>query len=67
MEQNKIPNKKIVVEFNNESHLDNGILTELTSKVSKKVIGFVQADVKSNDGINYPVLLKSKALQKRKN
>jgi len=52
----------LAIEFNNESQLDNGILTELTSKVSKKVIGFVQANLKSKNETRYPVLLKSKAL-----
>jgi len=34
----------------------------LTSKVSKKVIGFIQADVETTKGGIHPVLLKSKAL-----
>ena len=50
------------VNFNNENHIDNGILTDLTSKISKKVIGFVQANIVTSQGNEYQVLLKSKAL-----
>lgn len=44
------------------SHMDNGILMELTSKVSKKVIGFIEADLEMTTGEILPVLVKSKAL-----
>jgi len=50
------------VHFNQTSQIDNGILTQLTSKVSKKLIGFIQADVETVAGEIQPVLLKSKAL-----
>lgn len=50
------------VDFNETGQLDNGILTQLTGKVSKKLLGFIQANVKTPGGKNYPVLLKSKAL-----
>jgi hydroxymethylglutaryl-CoA reductase (NADPH) len=50
------------VGFHNENHLDNGILTDLTRKISKKVIGFVQANIVTSQGDEYRVLLKSKAL-----
>jgi len=52
------------VSFDNEIHLDNGILTDLTKKITKKVIGFIQADIYNADGQHYPLLLKSKALGK---
>jgi hydroxymethylglutaryl-CoA reductase (NADPH) len=54
--------KIISVTFIDRAKLDNGILTELTSKVSKKVIGFVQAEIKTISGETHPILLKSKAL-----
>lgn len=50
--------------FSNDTYLDNGILTDLTKKITKKVIGFVQADIITAYGKEYPVLLKSKALGK---
>jgi hydroxymethylglutaryl-CoA reductase (NADPH) len=52
------------VNFNNEIHIENGILTDLTKKITKKAIGFIQADILSVDGKEYPLLLKSKALGK---
>lgn len=52
------------VSFNNEIHLDNGILTDLTKKITKKVIGFIQADIQTVEGKHIPILLKSKALGK---
>lgn len=52
------------VSFNNEIHLDNGILTDLTKKITKKVIGFIQADIHTVKGEHIPILLKSKALGK---
>jgi hydroxymethylglutaryl-CoA reductase (NADPH) len=50
------------IELTNKTNLDNGILTELTSKVSKKIIGFIQADIQTNSEEIHPILLKSKAL-----
>ncbi|WP_223548463.1 phosphotransferase [Aestuariivivens sp. NBU2969] len=52
------------VNFNNEIHMENGILTDLTKKITKKVIGFIKADIHSVEGKEYPLLLKSKALGK---
>jgi len=52
------------ISFDNEIHLDNGILTDLTKKITKKVIGFILADIYSTNGQRYPLLLKSKALGK---
>ncbi|MFM6935328.1 MAG: phosphotransferase [Flavobacteriales bacterium] len=48
--------------FQHDSNLDNGILMDLTSRVSKKVIGFIEVDLKLTDGSTLPVLMKSKAL-----
>jgi len=50
------------IEFNKEHPMENGILTDLTSKITKKAIGFIQADIHSTDGKAYPLLIKSKAL-----
>ena len=50
------------VNFNNEVQIENGILTDLTKKITKKAIGFIQADIHTVDGKEYPLLLKSKAL-----
>ena len=50
--------------FNNEILVENGILTDLTKKITKKAIGFIQADIHDIDGKKYPLLLKSKALGK---
>ncbi|WP_242206502.1 phosphotransferase [Aestuariivivens insulae] len=52
------------ISFVNDIHLDNGILTDLTKKITKKVIGFILADIDTIDGKQYPLLLKSKALGK---
>jgi hydroxymethylglutaryl-CoA reductase (NADPH) len=52
----------VAVTVKDSAKLENGILTELTSKVSKKVIGFVQAEIKISSGETHPILLKSKAL-----
>ena len=52
------------IELSQNSDLDNGILMELTSKVSNKVIGFIQSIVSLDNGIQIPVLIKSKALGK---
>lgn len=54
--------KIVAVRLIDRAKLDNGILTELTSKVSKKVIGFVQAEIETISGETHPILLKSKAL-----
>lgn len=63
--KNHIPyfNSKIShIEFNNGIPMENGILTDLTSKITKKAIGFIQADIYTENGIEFPVLIKSKAL-----
>jgi hydroxymethylglutaryl-CoA reductase (NADPH) len=52
------------VNFNNDVQIENGILTDLTKKITKKAIGFIQADIHTADGKEYPLLLKSKALGK---
>jgi hydroxymethylglutaryl-CoA reductase (NADPH) len=52
------------VSFNNEIHVENGILTDLTKKITKKAFGFIQADIYAMDGKKHPLLLKSKALGK---
>jgi len=50
------------IKFENNGKLDNGILTQLTNKVSKKLIGFIQAEIETEEGQVFPILLKSKAL-----
>ncbi|MCK0179701.1 phosphotransferase [Flavobacteriaceae bacterium S0862] len=52
------------VSFNKEIHIENGILTDLTKKITKKAIGFIQANIHTTDEKEYPILLKSKALGK---
>ena len=59
-----LANKIKSVELKKNSVLDNGILMELTSKISNKVIGFIQSMVFLDNGAQIPVLLKSKALGK---
>lgn len=56
------PAKEIRIHANEK--LDNGILTQLASKASRKTIGFVQADLIFENGDETPILLKSKALGK---
>jgi hydroxymethylglutaryl-CoA reductase (NADPH) len=48
--------------FRNDSNLENGILMDLTSRVSKKIIGFIEVDLTLTDESLIPVLMKSKAL-----
>lgn len=43
------------------AHLDNGILTDLSSKVVKKLIGFVPLVARHTDGSEQSLLIKSKA------
>lgn len=54
------PVKEIRTHFN--ENLDNGILTQLASKASKKTIGFIQADLTFEDDEVAAILVKSKAL-----
>lgn len=42
--------------------LENGIITQLTQKVSKKLVGFIPLDLKEPNGKTHRVLLKSKPL-----
>jgi hydroxymethylglutaryl-CoA reductase (NADPH) len=49
-------------QFRNDSNLENGILMNLTSRVSKKIIGFIEVDLTLADESVIPVLMKSKAL-----
>ena len=50
------------IRFLDKGRMDNGILTQLTNKVSKKLIGFIQFEVEAEDGESLPMLVKSKAL-----
>lgn len=50
------------VSFVKNSTLDNGILMQLTGRVSKKVIGFLEFDVETESVESLPVIAKSKAL-----
>lgn len=45
-----------------KDHLENGILTSITSRISKKVIGFIPLQLIEKDGSITEILLKSKAL-----
>lgn len=50
------------IQLDEVGHIENGIITQLTSRVSKKVLGFTRADLVDVSGKSHPVLLKSKAL-----
>lgn len=49
------------VSFHANASLNEGVLMNLTKKVSKKVIGFIEMDFHLKNGSRIPVLLKSKA------
>lgn len=57
-----LPHPLEMVDFENLPVLDNGIITDLTRKVSKKVIGFQQARFTLENEEELLVLMKSKAL-----
>lgn len=50
------------VRFVDRADLDNGILTQLATKVCKKTLGFVDTEIHLENGTSLPVLVKSKAL-----
>ena len=50
------------VSFFKDSTLDNGILMQLTERVSKKVIGFIEFDIETEEVGRFPIIAKSKAL-----
>lgn len=50
------------IRMHREENLDNGILTQLAAKATKKTIGFVQTDLIYENGNEVPLLVKSKAL-----
>jgi len=52
------------VQFDQIETIENGIITQLTNRVSKKVLGFTRANVLDEKGNTIPILLKSKALGK---
>jgi len=51
-----------LVKLDIKENLENGILTELAAKASKKMIGFVSVDLELANGVRLPILMKSKAL-----
>ena len=51
----------IQINIDQESMVENGIITHLTSKVSKKLIGFIPLSMKYHHE-KYPMVIKSKAL-----
>ena len=50
------------VKINLANNQDNGILTNITQKVSKKLIGFIPIEIENINSKICPVLIKSKAL-----
>ena len=59
---NKIFNiEEISAKISNKTIIDNGIITNITNRVSKKIIGFIPVEIKANKE-KYQILLKSKAL-----
>ncbi|MFT7611573.1 MAG: hydroxymethylglutaryl-CoA reductase (NADPH) [Parvicellaceae bacterium] len=50
------------INIHQDEKLDNGILTQLAAKASKKAIGFVQTDLQFENETQIPLLVKSKAL-----
>lgn len=57
----QVPDEILEIDFASQAKMDNGILTDLSSKVVKKMLGFVPMNVHTNEG-DYAVLAKSKAL-----
>lgn len=49
-------------ELLNSSHLDNGILTNLTKRISKKLIGLIPIKLQLKNGDSFEALLKSKPI-----
>ena len=50
------------IEIGIDNLIDNGIITNITSKVSKKIIGFIPIKLNFTNGSEQLILLKSKAL-----
>jgi hydroxymethylglutaryl-CoA reductase (NADPH) len=60
---NEIQGKEIKsVELLNSDNIRNGILTDLASRVSKKIIGFIPLSIYTDNGEPKKILLKSKPL-----
>ncbi len=57
-----LPDEIKQISFHSNEKLDNGILTQLTAKVCKKTIGFIETNVELENGQTLPILVKSKAL-----
>jgi hydroxymethylglutaryl-CoA reductase (NADPH) len=50
------------VHFDEKLSFENGILTDLTSRITRKLIGFIPLEIKLNDGAAAKILIKSKPL-----
>ncbi len=53
--------ENVTAKISHKTIIDNGIITNITNRVSKKIIGFIPVEIKSEEKI-YQILLKSKAL-----
>ncbi|MDF1549007.1 MAG: phosphotransferase, partial [Bacteroidales bacterium] len=52
----------IKAEINTNTMIDNGILTDITKRVNRKLIGFIPVTIQYQNGTENHVLIKSKAL-----
>lgn len=58
----QLKDKIVAVDFTPTAKLDNGILTDLSTKLMNKLVGFIPFNLILKDGNQIPVLAKSKAL-----
>ena len=52
----------VEIDFSSQARLDSGILTDLSSKVVKKMVGFIPMTARTEKGKSLSILAKSKAL-----
>ena len=52
----------VEIDFSSQARLDNGILTDLSSKLIKKMVGFIPMTARTEKGKSLSILAKSKAL-----
>ena len=57
---NQVKLKRLVI--SNQAKLNNGILTDLSAKVVKKMVSFIPMTASTKKGGSYSILAKSKAL-----
>ncbi|MGL4632694.1 MAG: phosphotransferase [Leadbetterella sp.] len=54
--------KLVSINFPDDDLLENGILTHIAGKTTKKLIGFIPLDIHIRNNVRVPLLIKSKAL-----